>query len=92
MAGIDKTYTYSWKDYVALKEWMKTQPNRCELLDCLYEWVSEDFNGVLEVPVMNTTTHIDRYLIMHCPLEFVQNRMREVYPPKYYARVKKRGE
>jgi hypothetical protein len=84
MAGIDKTYTDSYKDYKEFKDWADTQ--KLTFFDgltvCIGDWVwertEEDFsNG--EIPIMNTPTWMDIYLIQNCKSEFVLGRMRSVY-------------
>lgn len=100
MAGIDKTYTSSWEEYSQLKEWIskhdKTYKDRSyidgyiSVSGCLYDWEESDFDG-RELPIMNTPTKIDKYLIRNCPLQFVQDRMKEVYSEKSYKILKGRG-
>lgn len=94
MAGIDKTYTDSYTDYVALKNWARgrffTCPNGQKLYpyDYIYDWFgAASFNNG-PVPVMNTSREIDYFLIKECPLEFVQNQMKLVYSNEYYDSIK----
>lgn len=93
MACIDKTYTDSFSDYQKLVEWAKNNkficPNGLEIniLDSIYNRTEESFkNG--EMAVMNTSYTEDYFLIKYCPLEFVQNRMKEVYNKDYYDSIK----
>ena len=85
MAGIDKTYTSSWEEYRSLVEWCKdksfvlkngdvVRPSRY-----IYKWQKEDFDGEREIPVWNTPTYLDIWLIRNCPLEFIQERLKEQY-------------
>jgi hypothetical protein len=84
MAGIDKTYTKNYQEYKEFKDWADTQfltfYNRHTV--CIGDWVwnflEEDFNGG-EIPIMNTPTWLDIYLIQNCKSKFVINRMKEVY-------------
>ena len=84
MAGIDKTYTDSYKDYIEFKNWAKKQTvtffNGHK--ECIGDWVwdyeEEDFNNG-EIPIMNTPTWLDIYLIQNCKSEFVLERMKSVY-------------
>lgn len=89
MAGIDKTYTNSYKDYKEFKDWADKQ-----ILiffdghkECIGNWVwkynEEDFDGQ-EIPIMNTPTWLDIYLIQNCRSEFVLDRMKEVYNVESY--------
>ena len=91
MAGIDKTYTDSYQDYLELKNWAEN--NSLELTygnksvkykasSYIYGWKEEDFDG-RELPVMNTPTWFDKYLIDNCPCQFVINRLNSVYGDNY---------
>lgn len=96
MAGIDKTYTDNYEEYKAFKEWANKQV--VTFFDghkeCVGDWVwnyeKEDFeNG--KIPIMNTPTWIDIYLIQNCKSEFVIERMKDVYGnhfEEYKARTK----
>lgn len=46
------------------------------------------FNEKGEIPIMNTPTYLDYFLIKHCPIKFVQERMEEVYPKDYTDSIK----
>ena len=89
MASIDKTYTDSYQDYKEFKDWADKQ-----ILtffdghkECIGNWVWEynekDFDGQ-EIPIMNTPTWLDIYLIQNCKSKFVLDRMKEVYDEKSY--------
>lgn len=93
MAGIDKTYTDSYKDYKEFKTWADTQTltffNGHK--ECIGNWVwdyeEKDFeNG--EIPIMNTPTWLDIYLIQNCKSEFVIDRMKSVYGEDSYNEYK----
>ena len=93
MAGIDKTYTDSYKDYKEFKDWADKQFltffNGYKV--CIGDWVwireEEDFsNG--EIPIMNTPTWLDIYLIQNCKIEFVLDRMKDVYSEESYREFK----
>jgi len=84
MAGIDKTYIDSYEDYKEFKDWAEKQVltffNGYKV--CIGDWVwdykKEDFsNG--EIPIMNTPTWLDIYLIQNCKSQFVLDRMKSVY-------------
>jgi hypothetical protein len=84
MAGIDKTYTDNYNEYKAFKEWADKQVITFfdEHKECIGDWVcnyeKEDFyNG--EIPIMNTPTWLDIYLIQNCKSKFVIERMKDVY-------------
>lgn len=93
MAGIDKTYTDDYKEYKKFKDWASNQ--RVEFFDgrkeCIGDWVwdyeKEDFeNG--EIPIMNTPNWLDMYLIKHCKVKFVLDRMDEVYGKDFHDEAK----
>ena len=90
MAGIDKTYTNSYKDYKEFKDWADKQTMTFYdgLTECIGDWVwdleEEDFSN-REIPIMNTPTWVDIYLIQNCKIEFVLNRLKFVYGEKSYV-------
>lgn len=92
MAGIDKTYTDNYQEYRKFKDWADTQVVTFfnGHTECIGDWVYRleegDFTG-REIPIMNTPTWMDAYLIQNCPFEFVQGRMRVVYGT-YYDQLK----
>jgi hypothetical protein len=93
MAGIDKTYTNSYKDYREFKIWADSQ--KLTFFDgltvCIGDWVwvyeEKDFsNG--EIPIMNTPTWLDIYLIQNCKNDFVLERMKNVYNEESFEQFK----
>lgn len=92
MAGIDKTYTDSFKEYKKLKEWSKGKTiifsNKQKLVvsHYIYTWNEDDFTS--ELPVMNTPTYVDAFLIQNCPLKFVQDRLKSIYSRKQFKELK----
>ena len=84
MAGIDKTYTNSWEEYNSFKEWAVKQyvtffnGHKVCIGNFIYNWDKEDFGGK-ELPVMNTPSWVDVFLIQNCKQDFVLNRMKQVY-------------
>ena len=90
MAGIDKTYTDSYEEYREFKDWADKQ--FVQFFDgykeCVGDYVrdlnKEDFTR--EIPVMNTPTWLDIYLIQNCKSEFVLKRMKEVYSEDEYKK------
>ena len=84
MASIDKTYTDSYMEYKLFKEWAdkKVVTFFDGHKECIGDWVwsrkEEDFNNG-EIPIMNTLTWLDIYLIQNCKSEFVIKRMKCVY-------------
>lgn len=93
MAGIDKTYTSSWEEYQELINWAKNTQFNCpngiiiNPINYIYERNKESFNG-REIPVINSSQSLDYFLIKYCPIQFVQDRMKEVYDDEYYNSIK----
>lgn len=89
MAGIDKTYTDSYKDYREFKDWADTQEivffngHKEHIGDWVWNYEKEDFEGG-ERPIMNTPTWLDIYLIQNCKVKFVLDRMKDVYDEESY--------
>lgn len=93
MAGIDKTYTDSYNDYKEFKDWADNQTltffngHKVCIGDWVWDYEKKDFdNG--EIPIMNTPTWLDIYLIQNCESEFVIERMKSVYG-KYFEKYQK---
>lgn len=84
MAGIYKIYTDSYKDYIEFKTWADKQ--KLTFFDgftvCIGESVcdlKEEYFSDGEIPIMNTSTWMDIYLIQNCKSKFVLDRMKVVY-------------
>lgn len=100
MAAIDKTYVSSYEDYRKVIDWARTAEFVCpngkkfSVIDyCYYtdkseEEIREMLRKNREIPVMNTPVRLDYFLIKHCPIELVQERMKEVYDTGFYDAVK----
>ena len=100
MAGIDKTYVSTYHDWKMITDWMKAHefkcPNGMVLKGSHYliyrdgskeeikDWIKEQKS----IPVMNTNCSMDYFLIKHCPISIVQERMEEVYGSEYCRLVK----
>ena len=100
MAGIDKTYVSSYEDWKSIIDWCKenefTCPNgivlkpinSCYNIDLTKEEVEDWLKEQEEIPVMNTSCSMDYFLIKHCPIKVVQDRMLEVYDEDYVNAIK----
>lgn len=98
MAGIDKTYCKTIAEHEEFKKWVSenkfTTPfgEVIDIADYMYnfdtpiEELQEEIDNGYEITVMNTPTYVDYYLIKYCPIKFVQDRMKKVYP-KYYKNI-----
>lgn len=96
MAGIDKTYCNSYKDYKDFKDWADKQVitffdgHKERVGDYVWVYDESDFNGN-EIPIMNTPTWLDAYLIQNCNIKFVSERMVDVYDEEYYNILKNKS-
>lgn len=93
MAGIDKTYCSTYKEYLDLVNWAEKTtficPNGLTInpLDFINLSITEKNFKHFPIPVMNTSQEVDYFLIKYCPCEFVQNTMKKVYGT-FYNEVK----
>lgn len=76
-------------------------PNGMKLypMNCIYIWEKDDYeksynnhkekypNEDFEFAVLNTTWAMDYFLIKYCPLEFVQNRLKQAYGKDYVKSI-----
>ncbi len=87
MAAIDKTYLKTWEQYQQLKDWCTSigttvddYGNKIRPLNFLWGyWKPEDFEKGREIPVWNTPEYFDVWLIRNCPLDFIQDTLKEQY-------------
>ena len=91
MAGIDKTYLKKWNQYEALYNWCKQvgevtddYGNKFSPIDWLREYTYEEWEKYTkqeaeEIYIWNTPLYLDIYLIRYCPLDFIQDRLKEQY-------------
>ena len=86
MAGIDKTYVSTWKDYKAAFDWASQVGtvtddfgNVFAPLDWMAEYEEADFTGRRELVLWNTPTYFDVWLIRNCPIDFIQVRLKQQY-------------
>lgn len=96
MAGIDKTYCRTWEEYQEVVKWARENKFTCpngtviEPIESVYEWNEDSFDGERKLPILNTSQSLDYFLIKHCPIEIVQERMKEVYGEDYVESIKNR--
>ena len=89
MAGIDKTYIDNYEDYKRYYDWCLSnnlefyRKYRVNLTDFFYDLVESNFKEKQLIPICNTPQYMDVYLIRNCPIEFVQNRLKEQYKSDY---------
>lgn len=89
MASIDKTYTDSYIDYKEFKDWADKQTitfsngGKVCIGDFVWDYKEEYFNNG-KIPIMNTPTWLDIYLIQNCKIAFVLDRMKSFYGDKTY--------
>jgi hypothetical protein len=78
MAAIDKIYG-TQKQYDELFEWLnKNKPYAIRYMYMKDGWMPED-----ERPISNFTHKIDKWLMLNCPIAFVQKRLKEQYGDNY---------
>lgn len=93
MAGIDKTYVSSFKEYDEIREWSKhthvVYLNGMVDKEPLYNWLyypnltEKDFKDNKEIVLWNTCEAIDIFLARNCPFKLIQDRLHEQYPHSY---------
>ena len=93
MAGIDKTYVSSFKEYDEIREWSKhthvVYLNGMVDREPLYNWLyfpnltEEDFKDNKEFVLWNTSEVVDIFLARNCPFKLVQDRLHEQYHDSY---------
>ena len=99
MAAIDKTYLDSWEQYQQLKDWcssigttMDDYGNKIRPIDFLWNyWKPEDFKKGHGVPVWNTPEYFDVWLIRNCPLDFIQDNLKEQYDDNGWSKTSLTG-
>jgi hypothetical protein len=74
----NKNRKYKKEEDLLLIDWRSDTQWILEAIRC----GEEDFNNG-EIPIMNTPTWLDIYLIQNCPIKFVINRMKGVYDSSY---------
>lgn len=86
MAGIDKTYAASWREYRELKRFMTPElversrvETKGQTVDLYRDYSIEDFEDDAVLPVWNTTTLQDLWIVKNVDVPFVQARLREQY-------------
>lgn len=94
MAGMDKTYTKSYKEYREFKDWANKQVvtffngHKERVGEWVAEYEEKDFDGT-ERAVMNSPEWLDAYLIQNCKVKFVLDRMKEVRGESSFNELKK---
>jgi len=84
MASIDKIYATP-QQYAEWKSWCSR--NRKSLLHKSFDWAYRIRTGWpedREFPLVCLSEKDDRWLVRHCPLPWVQERLREMYPKGYW--------
>lgn len=73
MAAIDKTYYKSKSQYDKALAWA----NEHWLKDIVYDYKEWKWERVL----WNTSEQLDKYIHKYCPIDFIQDRLKEQYGP-----------
>lgn len=95
MAYIDKTYITSYQQAVDYVNWSKENKlvyngyvfNPIPYYS-LEEYKEHFSSNEKEIAFLNTSLSEDYFLIKYCPLDFIQERMKEVYNEDFYNAVK----
>ena len=89
MAGIDKTYCYSYKEYKEFKDWADKQVitffdglKKC-VGKYVYYYDEEDFANCSQRVIMKSPKWIDIYLVQNCKFEFILDQLEEAYLDSY---------
>ena len=88
MAGIDKIYCESYKQYIEFYDWCKMFQKECfkdtqyDILEGFYytpeefaDYFSKDGYHILGVPMTNFCESINMWLIKHCPIDWIRDRV-----------------
>lgn len=94
MAAIDKIYITSIEQYREYKKWCDSVPYQRDSIgnlwhpsEFLYSGTEREYIiGLIyskELPICNNPVYVDVFLIRNCPIEFIQNRLKEQYGDEY---------
>lgn len=83
MAAIDNIYLKTKREYIEFYKWSEMfdeeclKETGCSILECFfYRWYDVD-DYEIEYPTTNTPTSVDKWLWLHCPLDFIREYMSE---------------
>lgn len=92
MAGIDKTYVTK-EQFTEVINWANGKSFECysgkvNVSDFIYDepdwdYINENFSDNPTTVLWNTPTYFDVWLIRNCPLDFIQDRLKEQYGSSY---------
>lgn len=92
MAAIDRIYLTSYDDYLAFKEWCENEPpltdkygRKEKLTEFLYRYDSRWYG---EHNVFSAPCYVDAYLIRNCPIEAVQECLKNFNYAGSYDKIK----
>jgi hypothetical protein len=81
MAGIDKIYL-DWKDWLKFKKWLE-ENNHTSIKEIQFDWtyvINQDIpKDCVDYPVTNLPHRVDYWLMKHCPLWPIIERLCEQY-------------
>lgn len=94
MAAIDKIYITSIEQYREYKKWCDSIPYQCDSIGNLWHpsefiYLGTEREYIIglrhnkEIPLCNNPSYVDVFLIRNCPIEFIQNRLKEQYGDEY---------
>lgn len=94
MSSVNEIYTDSYNNYKEFVSWAFknrfTCPNgiKINISNGIFNWKKEDFKNGKFLLVLPTRAVQDYFLIKYCPLQFVQDRMKQIYSEDYYNSIK----
>lgn len=95
MAYIDKTYITSYQQAVDYVNWSKENKlvYNGRVMNPIPYYSLEEYkehfsSNEKEIAFLNTSLSEDYFLIKYCPLDFIQERMKEIYDEDYYNSIK----
>lgn len=94
MAAIDKIYITSIEQYREYKKWCDSVPYQHDSIGNLWHPSEFMYPGTereyiiglrhnKEIALCNNPDYVDVFLIRNCPIEFIQNRLKEQYGDEY---------
>lgn len=96
MARINKTYIKTYNQYKEVCDWCKdivvkfdntfVKNGSFKPFDFIYEYTEDDFKSLgenIDLVLWNTPWYMDKWLIKNCPIDFIQERLKEQYGNDY---------
>ena len=94
MAGIDKIYLKTRREFIQFYEWCEMFDDFCiketndSIIDCFYYRPHMIEDNQTEYIATNTSCKIDEWLWKHCPLPFIRDYMKKMWGYEYKNKSK----